>query len=140
MGDQGHKDYSHVPLTKKLGIKEEATFLLVDPPEGFLEYLGPLPAGVELVEDVSSYDVALAFFTHEMEFQRRLDVLVAGIAPAGGLWIAWPKKTSKIRFDLTFEFIQVRGLKSGLVDNKSCAIDQAWQALRFVVRRENRKR
>jgi hypothetical protein len=30
------------------------------------------------------------------------------------------------------------GLRAGLVDNKSASIDDTWQALRFVVRREDR--
>jgi len=29
-------------------------------------------------------------------------------------------------------------LPTGLVDNKVCAIDQTWSALRLVIRRENR--
>ena len=54
--------------------------------------------------------------------------------PTDGLWIAWPKKASKIDTDLTFEAVQGIGLARGLVDNKSCAIDESWQAVRFVYR------
>jgi len=55
-----------------------------------------------------------------------------------GLWIAWPKKAAKIEGDLTFEVVQEVGLAHGLVDNKSCSIDERWQALRFVYRLTDR--
>jgi len=58
--------------------------------------------------------------------------------PADGLWIAWPKKAASIESDLTFEAVQEVGLAHGLVDNKSCSIDERWQALRFVYRLADR--
>ncbi len=61
------------------------------------------------------------------------------LTTAGGLWAAWPKKSSKIPNDLSFETVQGIGLAAGLVDNKSCAIDSDWQALRFVYRKRDRK-
>ncbi len=64
--------------------------------------------------------------------------LKATLDPADGLWIAWPKKAAKIDGDLTFEAVQEIGLAHGLVDNKSCSIDERWQALRFVYRLTDR--
>lgn len=61
-----------------------------------------------------------------------------GSRPADGLWIAWPKKASKLATDLDFDAVQQTGLAHGLVDNKSCAIDELWQALRFVYRMADR--
>ena len=63
---------------------------------------------------------------------------VATLDPADGLWVAWPKKAAKIDGDLTFEAVQEIGLAHGLVDNKSCSIDERWQALRFVYRLTDR--
>ena len=60
------------------------------------------------------------------------------LAPADGLWIAWPKKASKLETDLDFDAVQQTGSHTGLVDNKSCAIDERWQALRFVYRLADR--
>ena len=57
---------------------------------------------------------------------------------ADGLWVAWPKNASKLETDLDFDAVQRVGLDAGLVDNKSAAIDEEWQALRFVYRREDR--
>ncbi len=83
-------------------------------------------------------DVVVFFTTSRAELERRFDALKAVLAPADGLWIAWPKKTAKIETDLSFEAVQGIGLAAGLVDNKSCAIDERWQALRFVYRLTDR--
>jgi hypothetical protein len=82
--------------------------------------------------------VVVFFTTSRADLERRFTGLKRMLEPADGLWIAWPKKTAKIDSDLTFETVQDVGLASGLVDNKSCAIDERWQALRFVYRVEDR--
>ena len=84
--------------------------------------------------------VVVFFTTSRAELERRFDALKQTLAPADGLWIAWPKKTAKIETDLDFAGVQRIGLDAGLVDNKSAAIDDAWQAVRFVFRREDRPR
>jgi hypothetical protein len=58
--------------------------------------------------------------------------------PAGGLWIAWPKRTSKVATDLTEDRIRVLALAAGVVDNKVCAIDDVWSGLRLVIRVKDR--
>ncbi len=60
------------------------------------------------------------------------------MAPACGLWIAWPKRASKVPTDMTENVIREIALPTGLVDNKVCAIDQTWSGLRLVIRRELR--
>jgi hypothetical protein len=82
--------------------------------------------------------VVVFFTTSRTELERRFDSLKATLDPPDGLWVAWPKKTSKIDTDLSFETVQAIGLEHGLVDNKSCAIDESWQALRFVYRLADR--
>jgi len=83
-------------------------------------------------------EVVVFFTTRRSELERRFEALKGTLAPADGLWIAWPKKAAKIETDLDFETVQKIGLDAGLVDNKSAAVDDAWQAVRFVYRRENR--
>ena len=78
--------------------------------------------------------VVLYFTTSRAELERRFESLKGALDPADGLWIAWPKKAAGIENDLTFDIVQQTGLAAGLVDNKSCAIDERWQALRFVYR------
>ena len=79
-------------------------------------------------------EVVVFFTTRRDELRGRLPKLKATLAPADGLWIAWPKKASKLETDLDFAAVQEAGLAVGLVDNKSAAIDGDWQAVRFVYR------
>ena len=83
-------------------------------------------------------EVVVLFTTTRAELEQRFAALKATLAPADGLWIAWPKKASKLDTYLTFEAVQELGLAAGLVDNKSCAIDESWQAVRFVYRLKDR--
>ena len=78
--------------------------------------------------------VVVYFTTSRAELEQRFEALKATLDPADGLWIAWPKKAARIETDLTFDVVQQTGLAAGLVDNKSCSIDERWQALRFVYR------
>ena len=84
--------------------------------------------------------VVVFFTTQRSELERRFAALRDTLDPADGFWVAWPKKASKLETDLDFDAVQGIGLAAGLVDNKSCAIDGDWQALRFVWRREDRPR
>jgi hypothetical protein len=85
-------------------------------------------------------EVLVLFTTSRAELKRRFAALKKTLAPADGLWVAWPKKASKLETDLDFPAVQEIGLAAGLVDNKSAAIDADWQAVRFVYRREDRPR
>ena len=82
--------------------------------------------------------VVVYFTTSRAELERRFGALKATLDPADGLWIAWPKKAAKLETDLDFDAVQATGLTHGLVDNKRCAIDEQWQALRFVYRLADR--
>jgi hypothetical protein len=82
--------------------------------------------------------VTVFFTTSRADLESRFCALRDMIGAAEGLWVAWPKKASKLETDLDFETVQRVGLDAGLVDNKSCAIDEDWQALRFVYRLEDR--
>lgn len=83
-------------------------------------------------------DVVVYFTTSRAELERRFQALKGTLAPADGLWIAWPKKAARLDTDLDFDAVQSIGLAHGLVDNKSAAIDESWQALRFVYRLADR--
>jgi hypothetical protein len=83
-------------------------------------------------------EVVVLFTTRQAELERRFSQLRDTLASADGLWVAWPKKASKLETDLDFEAVQRIGLDAGLVDNKSAAIDDDWQAVRFVYRLSDR--
>ncbi|HEY3206795.1 MAG TPA: hypothetical protein VGJ58_07575 [Gaiellaceae bacterium] len=86
----------------------------------------------------SGANVVVYFTTSVGELRRRFAKLKRTLAPVDGLWIAYPKKNSKLDTDLTFEIVQRIGLEAGLVDNKSIAVDENWSAVRFVYRLEDR--
>jgi hypothetical protein len=82
--------------------------------------------------------VIVAFFTERPALEAALDGLRAEMEPAAGLWIAWPKKASKVPTDMTEDVVREVALPTGLVDNKVCAIDATWSGLRLVIRKELR--
>jgi hypothetical protein len=132
--------YSGTPLPKKLGIREGSRIALVGAPKGFEHTLAPLPASVDVVtRPRAGLDVILFFTTRRSELEGRFLKLARALDAAGGLWVAWPKKSSAVKTDLDQSAVMKIGLATGLVDNKVCAIDETWSGLRFVVRREQRE-
>ena len=130
--------YSGTPLATKLGIKPRARVALVGAPADF-------PTTLELPEDArglralrAPVDVALLFCACSADLERGFGRCTAALAPAGGLWVAWPKRSSGVTTDLTEAAVRAYGLDAGLVDNKVCAVDDTWSALRFVVRLRDR--
>lgn len=131
--------YSGTPLARKLGIKPGSRLALLGAPEGFDDELAPLPDGVQILRRLGpDLDVAVLFVTERRQLEKRFPEVAAAITPAGGLWVAWPKKSSKVPTDVTENVLREVGLPQGLVDNKVCAVTDVWSGLRFVWRRENR--
>ena len=87
---------------------------------------------------VGSADVVVQFVTRAGDLESRLDRLAAMVRPAGGLWIAWPKRSSGVATDMSDHVVRELALARGLVDNKVCAVDATGTALRVVWRRERR--
>ena len=83
----------------------------------------------------------IVFFpTRRSDLERRFTGLATALEPDGRLWVAWPKRRSKLPTDLSFEIVQRTGLHAGLVDNKSASIDERYQGLQFVYRLKDRAR
>ena len=133
--------YSGTPLPRKLGIQTGGRVAFPGAPPSFERTLGPLPDRVYIKRRaVRPLDVVVAFFHRRAELERRFAGLAAAIFPDGALWIAWPKRASKVPTDLSEDVARELGLAHGLVDNKVCAIDATWSGLRLVYRLENRGR
>jgi hypothetical protein len=84
------------------------------------------------------HDVIVFFTKARSDLEKTLPALHAALEPAGGLWIAWPKKSSGVATDMTEDVVREVALPRGLVDNKVCAIDETWSGLRLVIRKELR--
>ena len=137
--------HTNTPLVRRLGIKPAHRLALLEGPPGFLNYLGELPADVVVQTEVDpdvdiDLDVIVFFVREVAELKRRFTPLARCLAPAGGLWICWPKKASRVPTDLTEDVIRNLALEAGLVDNKVCAVDATWSGLRLVIRLKDRKR
>jgi hypothetical protein len=131
--------YSGTPLVKKLGVREGHRVAFPAAPDGFEKLLGRLPEGVTVRSRVTGpLDVIVYFTTRRAELERRFPALRSALAPAGGLWIAWPKASSGVTTDLKFADVQEVGLANKLVDNKTCAIDETWSGARMVIRLKDR--
>lgn len=130
--------YSGTPLARKLGIKPGGRVAVVGAPPGFA--IAGLPAGVEVRADLRAreLDVVVLFCRRGRELARRFGAAQSRLAPAGGLWVGWPKKSSGVETDLSDGAVRAFGLGRGLVDNKVCAIDETWSGLRFVRRVRDR--
>jgi len=131
--------YSGTPLAQKLGIKEGHHVVLLEAPKGFNALLEPLPAVSMATKLQRNADVIVLFVTRRIDLATRVPEVMKKLIGNGGLWIAWPKKASKVPTDITEDTIREVALPRGLVDNKVCAIDEVWSGLRLVYRKENRE-
>ncbi|MCA9310878.1 MAG: hypothetical protein KDA21_06710 [Phycisphaerales bacterium] len=133
--------YSGTPLVRKLGIREDHRVAIIDAPPGFTDLLGGLPEGVDCRTSLRSrgdFDVMILFAPAHRALTRRFPALVPRLADSGGLWVAWPKKSSGVKSDLSEDIVRDVALAAGLVDNKVCAIDDTYSGLRLVIRVSDR--
>jgi len=133
--------YSGTPLPQKLGIGEDDAVALIGAPGWLEDTLAEVPGVAEMHTDLDGgalFDVIVVFVSWRAELEAELGRLRDRMAPACGLWVAWPKKAAKVPTDMNDNVIREIALPTGLVDNKVCAIDETWSALRLVIRRENR--
>lgn len=132
--------YSETPLVKKLGIKAGFNIAFVNAPVDFFDEL-ILPQNLS-VNSLSkkSFDCVLLFVKTEKELKKKFSEYAERLLPAGMIWVAWPKKSSGVTTDLSFNNVQTIGLAAGLVDVKICAVSDVWSGLKFVFRLKDRER
>ena len=128
--------YSGTPLLQKLGVKEFSRVALIKPPPGFVSSLPELPIGAKLTQRRNDEaDVIVWFIKSSKELDSMNDAIARMPAGSGMLWVAWPKKASGVKTDLTEDVVRGAALRAGLVDTKVCAIDETWSGLRLNRRR-----
>jgi len=134
--------YSGTPLAKKLGIKDGFRAALLHVPDDVKTELRAA-LGKCRIQSLSGnthqdLDFIFLFAKSRAELELELPPATNALAPAGMLWIAWPKKSSGVATDLTEDVIRQRGLDAGLVDIKVCAVTEVWSGLKFVIPVKNR--
>ena len=131
--------YSGTPLPKKLGIKDGQRVSLVAAPAEVRSELKPsLNACAMLGEQDGDLDFAMLFTKSKADLNKEFTRLARKLAPAGMLWISWPKKSSGVASDLDENVVREIGLAAGLVDVKVCAVTDVWSGLKFVQRLKDR--
>jgi hypothetical protein len=138
MARSSSEGYSGTPLARKLGIADGGTFAVVSDPGHADDLLEPLPAGAHRIEAVAEADVVILFTTARDDLAERIGALGDAVFPDRALWIAWPKRASKVETDITENVVRDVALPIGLVDTKVAAFDATWSGLRLVWRRERR--
>jgi hypothetical protein len=122
-------------LAAKLGVTPESRSLVVGPaPQSVLAQL----FGPQRRPTAQPYDVIVAFCPSRRDLDRHVSGLPSRLGAAGGLWLAWPKRSSGVVTDIGEADVRAAGLASGLVDNKIAAVDEVWSGLRFVRRLADR--
>ena len=131
--------YSGTPLARKLGFAPGMRAHFVAVPDDFAALLGELPDGVRvLARPAAPLDLVMLFVTSRAQLERRLGGLHAKLRQDGMVWVAWPKRVSKVATDMSEDVVRDVALPRGLVDVKVCAIDATWSGLKLVIRRELR--
>jgi hypothetical protein len=131
--------YSGTPLAKKLGIDGDVVFTVRHAPSDFAITLGDIGNAVWQQSLLAPLDVVVAFHTVRKALVAEWPKLTAAMQPAGGIWVAWPKRSAGVPTDITEDVLRAELLRTGWVDNKVCAIDDTWSGLRFVMRKELRR-
>jgi hypothetical protein len=131
--------YTGTPLVQKLGIKSGMRVAFRHAPADFGAALAPWPAGAEIATPASGpLDVLVLFASDNAVLERDFPLAAAALRPSGMVWVAWPKKASKVPTDLSESRVRAIGLACGLVDVKVCAMTEVWAGLKFVRRLADR--
>ena len=129
--------YSGTPLAQKLSLKGGLTVWFSEMPDSVRTEIGPLDL-IERSSMSTGLDAAHVFVRERLIMEALLRDLRTLIAPAGFVWVSWPKKTSKRPTDITEDIIRAIALPMGWVDVKVCAVDSIWSGLKLVIRKELR--
>jgi hypothetical protein len=126
--------YSGTTLAKKLGIKKGYSIRLVNQPAYYFDLFTDLPENLNILSDKKTRKDLVHYFTKEIGLlQKEIATLRNEIFPNGTIWISWPKKTAKVKTNVTEDIIRKLALSNGLVDVKVCAVDEIWSGLKLVI-------
>jgi hypothetical protein len=138
MGDMASAGYSGTPLGKKLSLKPGLCVWFDAMPARVLAEID-MPDLVRLSAPAAPLDAAHIFVTERADMEAKLSLLRPLLAPAGFIWVSWPKKASKVPTDITEDTIRAVILPAtDLVDVKVCAVDTVWSGLKLMIRKSAR--
>ncbi|MEK6748814.1 MAG: hypothetical protein AABY83_06365 [Pseudomonadota bacterium] len=133
--------YSGKPLATKLGFKPGMTVLLINAPASYKSWLGEIAERLTYVtHPMPGLLAGHLFFTDADALTHTLVNCREQWAPAGFLWVSWPKRSAGVPTDITEDRIRGIALPMGWVDIKVCAVDPTWSALKLVIRKSQRNK
>lgn len=129
--------YSETPLAKKLGLKAGMRAWFLGMPDSVRAEIGTVDLR-EQTAPSAGLEAAHVFVTRRADLEWQIAALRDLLAPAGFIWVSWPKKAAKTDTDITEQVVREIALPTGLVDIKVCAVDEIWSGLKLVVRKSLR--
>jgi hypothetical protein len=120
------------PVARKLGMNPGMRALIIGPPPGYLKLLAPLPDTLTVSSRSGGmYPFVQVFVTRLSEINGFAQRLPKHAAPNALVWISYPKKTSKLKGNLSRDVIRKAMSGAGWRAVSIVAIDEVWSALRF---------
>jgi len=131
--------YSGKSLGQKLGLKPGFSMAAINAPAGYRELLRPWPEALRFCTAQERPHLIHYFCTDRARLEKDLPSLRKKMCDETMLWISWPKKSAGVSTTVTEDVVRELALPLGLVDNKVCAVDETWSALRLVIRLIHRR-
>jgi len=120
------------PLVKKLNIRPGYKVLILNAPQEYRAFLGDVPEGVEIVTNGGgTFDLVQLFVYSRADVEQKALVAIKAVKPGGLLWFAYPKKSGKIKTDISRDSGWNTVVEAGWEGVTQIAIDDTWSALRF---------
>ena len=131
--------YSGTPLARKFSLRDGLRTWWDGVPDSVRFEIDEEGIALDLLPAPEApVEAAHLFVTERAALEGKVTALLPLLAPAGFVWISWPKKASKVPTDITEDVIRDVVLPMGLVDVKVCAVDSIWSGLKLVIRKELR--
>ena len=119
-------------LLKKLQLKGDQRAVIINPPLGYLDELGPLPESVELAQQAEgSFDFVQVFARNMGELQRFLPTALQAVKHDALLWIAYPKGGAKAGTDLNRDILWNAVAEHHFSGVTLISLNEVWSAMRF---------
>jgi ABC-type glycerol-3-phosphate transport system substrate-binding protein len=120
-------------LAKKLKLKEAQTIVALNTPATYPGMLGNLPKDITIIKKIEAdADQIHLFVTNKGELDKHAKAALQALSHTGIIWVAYPKKTSKMQTDLSRDqgwedFLAITPLQGIAL----IAIDDTWSAVAF---------
>lgn len=119
-------------LLKKLRMQPGQRVLILNALSGYLDELGELPEGVEVLDRAEgTFDFVQGFARDLAQLKKLAPVAAQAVKHDGILWVTYPKKSAEVESDLSREVVWEAVAKTGLRPVAQVSVNDVWSALRF---------